>query len=623
MFHSIRNRLVLLCVSITVFAMLALSVATVLVARDNTVDQVTQSMSLITDNHAGKLADWVADKQRITHSLVQAVPQPRETALALVGAARQAGGFDDAYVVYSDKSHVFTHPMPEGYDGPGRPWYQQAAQTQGPAITPIYVDASTGKLVVSFVEAVRDGGRVTAVVGSDMHLDSMARMVASIRATATSFAFLIDEKGNILAHPDAKLALKPVTAIDAGLNAAALQRAADEDQMLEQSVGGAAQLLYARDVAGTPWTLVIAIDRDQAYAPVTTMIRLAVSLTALALVLAIVLVTFVVKRQLRGLPQVQLALEDIASGDGDLTRRLPETGRDELALIGAAFNRFAGKIAFIMRDIRQSADAVRHASQEIAAGNQDLSDRTAQQASSLEETAAAMEEITSTVQLNAENASQAAALATDASGTASQGGAVMQQVVQTMNGIDASARKIVDIISVIDGIAFQTNILALNAAVEAARAGEQGRGFAVVAGEVRTLAQRSAVAAKEIKALIESSADQIHSGSTLVHSAGQTMAQVVVSVEKVTRIVGEIDLASQEQRVGIAEVGNAIGLMDSATQQNAALVEQAAAAAQTLQDQAAHLASLVRGFRLDAEDAGGAQPAHPGASALGQPLLGT
>ena len=346
----------------------------------------------------------------------------------------------------------------------------------------------------------------------------------------------------------------------------------------------------------------IAIDRAQANEPVTMMVKLAASITALALLLAVAFVTMAVKRQLRGLPQVQDALQDIASGDGDLTRRLPAEGGDELARIGAAFNQFADKIATILREIRVAADSVRTASLEIASGNHDLSDRTSQQASSLEQTAAAMEEITSTVQHNADNASQAANLASDASRVAGQGGAVMQQVVHTMDGIDASARKIVDIIGVIDGIAFQTNILALNAAVEAARAGEQGRGFAVVAGEVRTLAQRSATAAREIKTLIESSVDQIRTGNSLVRQAGGTMDQVVGSVERVTSIVGEIDLASQEQRTGISEIGNAIGLMDNATQQNAALVEQAAAAAQTLQEQAAHLAQLVGGFKLDSHD---------------------
>ena len=603
MFKSIRNRLIALCVAITILSMLSLSLATVLVARDNTFDQVDHNIGQITRNHANELSAWVRDKQRVTSSLKNAVDQPEAIAHTMAATAQQAGGFDDAYIVYADKRYIFNHAMPDGFDGPARAWYQQAAQTNGPAITPIYVDAASGKLCMSFVEAVRKDGRVVAAVGTDMLLDSMAKMVAAIQATPKSFAFLLDGQGQILAHPDVKLALKPVTAIDPGLDLGQLQQLArNSGSSLTQDIGGVSQLLYASAVEGTPWTLVIAIDRAQANEPVTMMVKLAASITALALLLAVAFVTMAVKRQLRGLPQVQYALQDIASGDGDLTRRLPAEGGDELARIGAAFNQFADKIATILREIRVAADSVRTASLEIASGNHDLSDRTSQQASSLEQTAAAMEEITSTVQHNADNASQAANLASDASRVAGQGGAVMQQVVHTMDGIDASARKIVDIIGVIDGIAFQTNILALNAAVEAARAGEQGRGFAVVAGEVRTLAQRSATAAREIKTLIESSVDQIRTGNSLVRQAGGTMDQVVGSVERVTSIVGEIDLASQEQRTGISEIGNAIGLMDNATQQNAALVEQAAAAAQTLQEQAAHLAQLVGGFKLDSHE---------------------
>ena len=417
-----------------------------LVARDNTFDQVDHNIGQITRNHANELSAWVRDKQRVTSSLKNAVDQPEAIAHTMAATAQQAGGFDDAYIVYADKRYIFNHAMPDGFDGPARAWYQQAAQTNGPAITPIYVDAASGKLCMSFVEAVRKDGRVVAAVGTDMLLDSMAKMVAAIQATPKSFAFLLDGQGQILAHPDVKLALaghRHRSRLDLGQ---LQQLARNSGSSLTQDIGGVSQLLYASAVEGTPWTLVIAIDRAQANEPVTMMVKLAASITALALLLAVAFVTMAVKRQLRGLPQVQYALQDIASGDGDLTRRLPAEGGDELARIGAAFNQFADKIATILREIRVAADSVRTASLEIASGNHDLSDRTSQQASSLEQTAAAMEEITSTVQHNADNASQAANLASDASRVAGQGGAVMQQVVHTMDGIDASARKIVDII---------------------------------------------------------------------------------------------------------------------------------------------------------------------------------
>jgi methyl-accepting chemotaxis protein len=249
--------------------------------------------------------------------------------------------------------------------------------------------------------------------------------------------------------------------------------------------------------------------------------------------------------------------------------------------------------------VRGSADSIATAAVEVAAGNQDLSSRTEQQAGSLEESASSMEELTGTVRQNADNAQQGKHLATTASQIASHGGEVVAQVVETMGAIDASARKIVDIIAVIDGIAFQTNILALNAAVEAARAGEQGRGFAVVAGEVRTLAQRSAAAAREIKVLIDDSVEKVDAGSRLVGEAGTTMKDVVASVQRVTDIMAEISAASSEQSAGIVQVSQAINEMDHVTQQNAALVEEAAAATESMQEQARSLAEAVGVFKLD------------------------
>ena len=285
--------------------------------------------------------------------------------------------------------------------------------------------------------------------------------------------------------------------------------------------------------------------------------------------------------------------------EGDLTADVTANSKDETGQLLQALQDMSNSLRGIVADVRSGTDTIATASSEIAAGNLDLSSRTEQQASALEETASSMEELISTVKQNADNARQANQLAVSASEVAVQGGAVVAQVVDTMGSINASARKIVDIISVIDGIAFQTNILALNAAVEAARAGEQGRGFAVVASEVRSLAQRSATAAKEIKTLIDASVHEVDAGSQLVAQAGNTMTEVVSSVRRVTDIVGEISAASQEQSSGIAEIGRAITQMDEATQQNAALVEQAAAAAQSLQDQAAHLADVVAEFKLE------------------------
>ncbi|MFL9923930.1 methyl-accepting chemotaxis protein [Herbaspirillum lusitanum] len=335
-------------------------------------------------------------------------------------------------------------------------------------------------------------------------------------------------------------------------------------------------------------------EADSTYAAAKTWI---IGLLAAIVVIAMGLAITVARIVSRPLQQAVDVAQRVAQGD--LTADIRAASTDETGQLMHSLKAMNDSLLKIVTEVRQGTDTISTASSEIATGNLDLSSRTEQQAGSLEETASAMEELTSTVKQNADNARQANQLAVSASEVAGQGGSVVGQVVQTMSSINESSRRIVDIISVIDGIAFQTNILALNAAVEAARAGEQGRGFAVVASEVRSLAQRSAAAAKEIKGLIDDSVGKVDAGSKLVEQAGNTMSDIVDSVRRVTDVVSEITAATQEQSTGIEEINRAITQMDEVTQQNAALVEEAAAAAQSLQDQAGRLTQVVSVFKLD------------------------
>lgn len=348
-------------------------------------------------------------------------------------------------------------------------------------------------------------------------------------------------------------------------------------------------------------------------------------LSVAGVVLGLLLGWLVTRGIVRPLGQAVNAARRVANGD--LSTAVKVTTRDETGDLMAALKTMNESLSRIVRDVRDGCEGIASASSQIAQGNADLSQRTEEQAASLEQTAASMEQLTSTVQQNASNAGEAEKLVNQASTVAARGGEVVEGVVQTMSAISDSSRRIADITSVIDGIAFQTNILALNAAVEAARAGEQGRGFAVVAGEVRTLAQRSAVAAKEIKALIDESVNRVEGGSRQADEAGRTMREVVDSVRQAAILVHEIASASAEQSTGIGQVNQAVAQMDTVTQQNAALVEQAAAAAASMQEQAGRLSQQVRRFKVDAGVAAGGEPpqarliqaAAPRSSAVVQP----
>ncbi|SDB82688.1 methyl-accepting chemotaxis protein [Paraburkholderia lycopersici] len=599
MFSTIRARIVALCVVIVVSALAANTALDYFVADSHNTESIDGMLTALEDSHAQGVTDWVAAHVRMIDSLQDAVLGPDP--MPALKQIATAGGFTNVYVGYADKTSKFSDPtgIPPDYDPTVRPWYKQAVAAGKAVVTPPYVDIGSGKLVVAFAEPVIRDGAVKGVISGDVAMDSVIANVRSIHPTSASFGMLVDASGAIVAHPDPKLTLKPVSELAPALAGDRLNALFSASAPLEVDVNGDTKLMRAQTIPGTDWRVVVALDRHDATAAMRSL--LTASLVALVVigVAAAAIAAGATGVSFQRLSRVRDAMDAISTGEGDLTKRLPAEGNDEVAQIARSFNAFMDKLRDVMRQIRDASESVRTASDEIASGNVDLSGRTESAAASLEETAASMEQITATVAQSANAAQQADVTAATASQAASRGGTVIGDVVHTMGDIEQASVKIADIIGVIDGIAFQTNILALNAAVEAARAGEQGRGFAVVAGEVRSLAQRSAQAAREIKALIESTVSSVSSGSQLVRHAGATMDEIVANVSNVTTIISEVTHAADEQTRGIQEVNRAVSQLDEMVQQNAALVEQSTAAAAALRGQAASLANAVGRFRLD------------------------
>ncbi len=481
-------------------------------------------------------------------------------------------------------------------------FYAGAMESKRPYSVEIDKDVGSSKYMM-FINVRFDAGQgIQGIAGVGLGVDTLADTIRSYKVGDSGSVYLVRSNGGIMVHRDAALAdgkhfIKDLPGFNDGLSKRLLT--GEKFSYLSYQSPTGQQIVASSFVPELDAYVIAEVPEAEVLAGV----RRTALLTALVAGLIGgglgLIVIFLVSRAIAApIGRAARMLGEIADGDGDLSRRMPVETGDEIGVLAASFNRFVASLERMVGEVRAAADSISVASSEVAQGNHDLSQRTEQAAGALQQTASALASLTQSVKTNSEATHNAGQLAHSAHNVAERGGAAVGQVVRTMESINNSSRKIADIIAVIDSIAFQTNILALNAAVEAARAGEQGRGFAVVATEVRALAGRSAEAAKEIRGLITASVEQVQGGSQQVQRAGATMHELLESVSKVANIIQEISLASAEQGEGIADINDSVAALDSATQQNSALVEESAAAAGSLREQARRLLGEVGAFKL-------------------------
>ena len=596
MLKTTRARILAVCTTIVVISLIINTFLNYTIANNANEKSIDNMLHAVANSHGIVIDEWVESNTRMITSLHDGVLTDDDP-VPLFKQIAAAGGFINVYMGYENKTAKFfdAAAIPADFDPTVRPWYKLAVKEGKPIVTTPYIDVSTKKLIVSFAVPVLDSGKVKGVIGSNLTMQRVIENVKSINPTPSSFGVLMAQDGIIIAHPDESLTLKNITEISPNINLSALLKA---ERPFAVNFAGTTNLVLARPIRDTNWYVLVVLDKDEATSGMRSLLLTSVATLLVISVLGALVVGFLVTSTLRRLLLIRDAMDDISNGNNDLTQRLPDEGLDEVAQIARSFNTFINKLGQVMIEIRDISRSIHMAANEISAGNNDLSSRTESAASSIQQTAASLEQISSGVTQSAGFAQQVKEKTMLLAKDAGSGGKVVSNVMTTMDDIVVASGKVGDIIGVIDGIAFQTNILALNAAVEAARAGEQGRGFAVVAGEVRNLAQRSAQAAKDIKVLIEATVVSVTSGSHQVHLAGNTMNEIVSGVSTVTTVMSEITHTANEQMRGINEINQAVAQLDSMVQQNTALVQESTAASEALLSKAEALSVAVGHFRV-------------------------